>query len=132
VATAVDVEHNTAYQTSWSGGEMWQFYDYAGGSINTSTFAFNTAIAAYPPGVSGTFEQGSQMGYLIHGGYNPTYGSANPGTAHDNYFDPTTSWGPFYGGSFWLDRPTTRHGYWQHRQCRHRSYAAAPAPTSTE
>jgi hypothetical protein len=97
VATLVDVEHNTAYQTSNSGGEMWQFYDYAGGSIKNAIFAYNTAIAA---GGNGTFEQGSQMGYLIHGGYNPTYGSANPGTAHDNYFDPSTSWGPFYSGSF--------------------------------
>jgi Bacterial Ig-like domain len=95
-ATLVDVEHNTAYQTSDSGGEMWQFYDNFGGSIDNSILAYNTAMAV---GGNGSFEQGSQMGFLIHGGFDTTYPSANPGVAHDNYFDPTTSWGPFYGGS---------------------------------
>jgi hypothetical protein len=92
-ATSVDVEYNTGYQTNLSGGETFQFYNNAGGSIDNSTLAYNTTIASGGP-------QGSHMGYLIHGGYNPTYSSANPGTAHNNYFDSSASWGPFYLGSF--------------------------------
>jgi hypothetical protein len=92
-ATSVVVEYNTGYQTNLSGGETFQFYNYAGGSIDNSTLAYNTIIASGGP-------LGSHMGYLIHGGYNPTYSSANPGTAHDNYFDSSASWGPFYLGSF--------------------------------
>jgi hypothetical protein len=93
-ATSVDVEYNTGYQTNMSGGETFQFYNNTpGGSIDSSTLAYNTIIASGGP-------QGSHMGYLIHGGYNPTYSSANPGTAHDNYFDPSASWGAFYPRSF--------------------------------
>jgi hypothetical protein len=92
-ATSVDVEYNTGYQTNLSGGETFQFYDYAGGSIDSSTFACNIIIAR-----GGA--QGSHLGYLIHGGYNPVYSSSNPGIAHDNYFDASASWGAFYNGSF--------------------------------
>jgi hypothetical protein len=90
---SVDVEYNTGYQTNLSGGETFQFYNNAGGSIDNSTLAYNTIIASGGP-------RGSHMGYLIHGGYNPTYSSSNPGIAHDNYFDPSASWGAFYLGSF--------------------------------
>jgi hypothetical protein len=77
-ATSVDVEYNTGYQTNLSGGETFQFYDYAGGSIDSSTFAYNIIIAR-----GGA--QGSHLG---------------PGIAHDNYFDASASWGAFYNGSF--------------------------------
>ena len=57
-ALSVDVEYNTGYQTNFSGGETFQFYNNTpGGSIDSSILAYNTLIASGGP-------QGSHMGYM--------------------------------------------------------------------
>jgi hypothetical protein len=89
VATSVDVEYNTTYQTPQvASGEGFQFYaNNTGGAVNKVTFAYNTMIATGGPRIA--------MSYLVHGG-----GSQNAGVAHDNYFDTTAAYGAFYPGSF--------------------------------
>ena len=83
----VDVEYNTSYQT-WqaTGGEGYQFGSYGTALIQNVTLAYNVMIAAGSPIV---------MTYMVHGG-----GSQNAGIAHDNYIDPTASYGWLYNGSF--------------------------------
>jgi hypothetical protein len=90
VATSVDVEYNTTYQTPAAGaGEGFQFYaNNAGGSVHNVTYAYNTMIATGGP-------PGSAQSALVHGG-----GSENAGNAHDNYIDKTAAWLWFYPNSY--------------------------------
>ena len=88
ISTSVDVEFNTSYQTPEVGGagEGYQFYDNgSGGTVGGVKLTYNTMIAT----TSGA------MSYMVHAG-----GSQNLGIGHDNYFDATGAFGPFYPGSF--------------------------------
>ena len=93
---AVDVEYNTSYQTRQaSAGEGYQFYSNGTGLIQNVTFAYNAMIAAAPCAGLPVPVARFSMSYMVHGG-----GSQNAGIAHDNYIDPTASYGWLYFGSF--------------------------------
>jgi hypothetical protein len=88
VSPLVDVEFNTTYQLPQAaGGEGFQFYNNGGSSNDSSICAYNTMLAVG----NGTSSQA--MSYMLHGG-----GTA--GICHDNYFDPTSSYGAIYPNSF--------------------------------
>ena len=86
-SSSIDVEYNTSYQT-WqaAGGEGYQFGSWVPGLIRNVTVAYNVMIAAGSP---------TAMSYMVHGD-----GIQNAGIAHDNYIDPTSSYGWLYPGSF--------------------------------
>jgi hypothetical protein len=90
VATSVDVEYNTTYQTPQvAAGEGFQFSGFLpGNSVQNVTFAYNTMIATGGP-------PGSAQSAMVHGG-----GSQNAAVAHDNYIDKTAAWFWFYPGSY--------------------------------
>jgi hypothetical protein len=90
VATSVDVEYNTTYQTPQvAAGEGFQFYaNNAGGSVHNVTYAYNTMIATGGP-------PGSAQSAMVHGG-----GSQNAAVAHDNYIDKTAAWFWYYPSSY--------------------------------
>jgi hypothetical protein len=94
-ATSVDVEFNTSYETPQAaGGEGYQFYDNnSGGTINNTTFAYNTMIAAN--GGDGVMA----MSYLLHGTYNSSSATFT-GTVNNNYVNASAAYGTFYGNSF--------------------------------
>jgi hypothetical protein len=90
-STSIDVEYNTFYQT-WraTGGEGYQFGTLGNARVKNVTLAYNVMIAAQTPG------HAICVSYMIHAD-----GSLNvPATAHDNYVDPTASWGWLYPGLF--------------------------------
>jgi hypothetical protein len=90
-SSSVDVEYNTSYQT-WqaTGGEGYQFTSGGSNLVQSVTLAYNVMIAAPTPG------HPLSMSRMIHAD-----GSLNaPATAHDNYVDPTGSYGWLYYGSF--------------------------------
>jgi hypothetical protein len=94
VATSVDVEYNTTYQTPQPQlnsltGEGYQFSGFLpGNSVQNVTFAYNTMIATGGP-------PGSAQSAMVHGG-----GSQNAAVAHDNYIDKTAAWFWFYPNSY--------------------------------
>jgi hypothetical protein len=96
------VEFNTTYlyENLLGFGEEFQFYGNQGGTLQSAVLANNTIIALDTGGCQ-AHQEGCLVSYAIHGSVGskpPTMLGSQP-FDHDNYFDPSGMYGPYYPGS---------------------------------